>query len=120
VVRILVDNALRYGPEREPIRVTAGCEGDRAHVEVVDRGPGVHPAEREQIFERFQRGRSAGGEAGFGLGLAIGRELAERMGGSLALVGDEGPGTCFRLELPAAEPSPEPEPSREQRPAALR
>ena len=110
VVRILLDNALRYAPRGEPIRVTAGCDGRRAHVEVADRGPGVHPAEREQIFERFQRGRTASTEAGFGLGLAIGRELAERMGGTLALAGEDGEGTRFRLELPVAEPGPEPAP----------
>ena len=80
VVRILLDNALRYGPRGEPIGVTVGCDERHAHVEVADRGPGVHPAEREQIFERFQRGRSAGSEAGFGLGLAIGRELARADG----------------------------------------
>src|SRR5215217_308432 len=112
VVRILLDNALRYGPRGEPVSVAVGCGDERAHVEVADRGPGVHPAEREKIFERFQRGRTASTEAGFGLGLAIGRELAERMGGSLALVGEEGQrGTCFRLELPAAEPGPEPLPA---------
>jgi signal transduction histidine kinase len=111
VVRILLDNALRYGPSGEPIRVTVGCDDERAHVEVADRGPGVHPAEREKIFERFQRGRSASTAAGFGLGLAIGRELAERMGGSLALAGEDGQqGTRFRLERPAAEPGPEPAP----------
>jgi signal transduction histidine kinase len=116
VVRILLDNALRYGPHGEPVRLTAGCSADRAHIEVADRGPGVHPAEREQIFERFQRGRTASAEAGFGLGLAIGRELAERMGGTLALAGEDGQGTCFRLELPAAEPGMEPAP--ESDPAA--
>ena len=111
VVRILLDNALRYGPRGEPIGVTIGCDERHAHVEVADRGPGVHPAEREQIFERFQRGRSASAEAGFGLGLAIGRELAERMGGTLALAGEEGQtGTRFRLALPVAEPGPEPAP----------
>ena len=110
MVRILLDNALRYAPRGEPIRLTAGCAGRRAHVEVADRGPGVHPAEREQIFERFQRGRSASAEAGFGLGLAIGRELAERMGGTLALAGEDGEDTRFRLELPAAEAGPEPAP----------
>ena len=124
VVRILLDNALRYGPEGEPVRLTAGCEDGRAHVEVADRGPGVHPAERELIFERFQRGRTAGGEGGFGLGLAIGRELARRMEGSLALVGKDGPGTRFQLELPAAEPEagPEPEPAARpsERPTAVR
>jgi signal transduction histidine kinase len=112
VVRILIDNALRYGPRGEPISITVGCGEDRTYVEVADRGPGVHPAEREKIFERFQRGRSASTEAGFGLGLAIGRELAERMGGTLALVGADGQrGTRFRLELPAAEPGPEPLPA---------
>jgi signal transduction histidine kinase len=112
VVRILLDNALRYGPSGEPISVSAGCDADHAHVEVADRGPGVHPAEREQIFERFQRGRSASAEAGFGLGLAIGRELAERMGGTLTLAGEEGQrGTRFRLDLPAAEPGHETAPS---------
>jgi signal transduction histidine kinase len=111
VVRILLDNALRYGPSEEPISVSAGCDAAHAYVEVADRGPGVHPAEREQIFERFQRGRSASAEAGFGLGLAIGRELAERMGGTLALAGEEGQrGTRFRLDLPAAEPGQEAEP----------
>ena len=122
VVRILLDNALRYGPAGEPVRLAAGCADGRAHVEVADHGPGVHPAERELIFERFQRGRTAGGEGGFGLGLAIGRELARRMDGSLALVGEDGPGTRFRLELPAAEPEYGPEEASPtgERPAALR
>jgi signal transduction histidine kinase len=119
VVRILLDNALRYGPPGEPIELTAGCTAERAHVEVADRGPGVHPAERERIFERFQRGRSAGAEGGFGLGLAIGRELAHRMGGSLTLAGREGAGTRFRLELPAAEPDAGPAPAGEGAPAAV-
>jgi signal transduction histidine kinase len=110
VVRILVDNALRYGPPGEPVELTVGWEGDRAHLEVADRGPGVHPAERDRIFERFQRGRAAGSEGGFGLGLAIGRELAERMGGSLMLAGEDGMGTRFRLELPTAGQGPEPAP----------
>jgi signal transduction histidine kinase len=119
VVRILLDNALRYGPPAEPVELTVRCEGGRAFVQVADRGTGVHPADREQIFERFQRGRTAGAEAGFGLGLAIGRELAERMGGTLGLAGETSPGTRFRLELPVAEPAPEAEgaPPEDRRPA---
>ena len=54
-----------------------------AMITVADRGPGVPPQEREHIFERFHRGSAAGSEGGFGLGLAIGRELARRMGGDL-------------------------------------
>jgi signal transduction histidine kinase len=99
VVRILIDNALRYGGG-EQIRVTAAEGGSAATVEVADRGQGVPVEERERIFERFYRGRGRGSEGGFGLGLAIGRELAERMAGSLSLTDRPGGGTCFVLSLP--------------------
>ena len=104
VVRILLDNALRYAPSGEPIVVITEQLGDRIIVEVADRGPGVPEDEREHIFERFHRGRAAGAESGFGLGLAIGRELAERMGGTLRLADREPPGACFVLTLATAEP----------------
>ena len=96
-MRILIDNALRYGDG------AADPRDRRARtrtVEVADRGPGVPPEERERIFERFYRGRARGSEGGFGLGLAIGRELAERMGGTLTLADRPGGGTRFVLSLP--------------------
>jgi signal transduction histidine kinase len=109
VVRILIDNALRYGGGRD-IRVTTG---EDATVEVADRGPGVPAEERERIFERFYRGRARGSEGGFGLGLAIGRELAERMGGTLTLEERNGGGTRFTLRLPRSRgPALEPERAR--------
>ena len=96
-MRILIDNALRYGDgERHPRDRRARTRT----VEVADRGPGVPPEERERIFERFYRGRARGSEGGFGLGLAIGRELAERMGGTLTLADRPGGGTRFMLSLP--------------------
>ena len=111
VVRILLDNALRYGPAGKPVRVLARCEGSRANVEVADRGAGVPPEEREHVFERFHRGRAATAESGFGLGLAIGRELARRMHGDLRIL--DGPGARFVLTLPLATPSsPAPSPER--------
>jgi signal transduction histidine kinase len=112
VVRILIDNALRYAPAGEPIVVLAEQLGDRMIVEVADRGPGVPEDERERIFERFHRGRASGAESGFGLGLAIGRELAERMNGTL-LLEDSDVGACFQLALPAttgSSPAPSPAP----------
>ena len=106
IVRILLDNALRFAPRDAPVRVSAAYHGERATVEVADAGPGVPPDERELIFERFQRGSDSGGEEGFGLGLAIGRELARRQGGDLALAGDEGePGARFVLSLPIELPA---------------
>jgi signal transduction histidine kinase len=99
VVRILIDNALRYGGG-EPIRVTATQGPGAATIEIADRGHGVPPEERERIFERFYRGRGRGSEGGFGLGLAIGRELAERMGGTITLSDRPGGGARFVLSLP--------------------
>jgi signal transduction histidine kinase len=100
-LRILVDNALRFAPPDEPPLLRLDCGGGPRLLSVSDRGAGVPESERELIFERFQRGSSTGGEAGFGLGLAIGRELAERMGGSLTLEPLE-PGARFVLRLAAA------------------
>jgi len=99
IVRILLDNALRVAPPGSRIRLRVGSG---PLVEVADEGPGVPAEERELIFERFQRGRGRSDEGGFGLGLAIGSELAARMGGSLELVDDERPGATFRLTLPPA------------------
>src|SRR3954462_14002535 len=114
VVRILIDNALRYGGG-EPVRVTATEGASEVAVEVADRGPGVAAEERERIFERFYRGRGRGSGGGFGLGLAIGRELTERMGGTLTLSDRPGGGTRFVLALPrspSAQAPPAPEPER--------
>jgi signal transduction histidine kinase len=105
IVRILLDNALRFAPEDVPVRVTAAYHGERATVEVADAGPGVPAEERDLIFERFQRGSDSGGEEGFGLGLAIGRELARRLGGDLALADDRGAGARFVLSLPIELPA---------------
>ncbi len=104
VVRILIDNALRVSPPGSTIRVETSCEVTWATAAVCDEGPGVLETERELIFERFQRGSSSIGRTGFGLGLAIGRELADRMGGSLtlALPRDGDRGARFSLRLPVA------------------
>jgi signal transduction histidine kinase len=76
-------------------------EGEMANLSVQDEGPGVPDDERQLIFERFRRGRaSTENGAGFGLGLAIGRQLAEQMDGDLRLV-DAGSGACFVLSLAA-------------------
>ena len=106
VLRILLDNALRHAPPAEPVTVTLGGTGDVTTIRVADTGPGVPESEREQVFERFRRGSTVGtGDGGFGLGLAIGRELARRMGGELRLE-PGGTGATFTLELPSGDPRP--------------
>jgi signal transduction histidine kinase len=105
IARILLDNALRFAPAGDAVRVVAAYHGDHATLEIADHGPGVPADERELIFERFQRGSATGGEGGVGLGLAIGRELAERQGGTLVLAPDAGPGARFVLRLPIEMPA---------------
>jgi signal transduction histidine kinase len=117
VVRILIDNALRYAPPGRPIEIIASRDRGRVVVRVSDHGPGVPADEREHIFERFHRGKATSVEIGFGLGLAIGRELAERMGGTLELV-DSAHGACFALSLPPSASSPSPSPAPDSAAAA--
>ena len=111
VVRILLDNALRYGPRGAPVRIEAHSAPGHAIITVADEGLGIPEEERDRIFERFHRGTAAGRSGGFGLGLAIGRELARRMGGELAVDADHRPGTRFALSLRAAH-APADGPSR--------
>ncbi|MEA2210309.1 MAG: hypothetical protein QOF83_257 [Solirubrobacteraceae bacterium] len=102
ILRILVDNALRVSPPDSELCIELAHE-DTVRITVCDQGPGVPAGEREQIFRRFHRGRDTRGEAGFGLGLAIGRELASRMGGELILEESApGAGARFTVRLPAA------------------
>jgi signal transduction histidine kinase len=102
IVRILLDNALRAAPPGSPVTLVVTGDAQWTRIEVRDEGSGVLADERELIFERFQRGSGRGGEGGFGLGLAIGRELATRMGGTLDLVDQTQPGAIFRLRIKTA------------------
>jgi two-component system sensor histidine kinase KdpD len=75
--------------------------GDRVIVRVVDRGPGIPPAQLERVFEPFYRAGTAGGEhRGSGLGLAIARGFTESNGGTLHVESLPGQGATFVFELP--------------------
>jgi signal transduction histidine kinase len=105
IVRLLIDNALRHTPPGAVVELRAERRADVVVVRVLDGGPGIPEEERAAVFERFRRGSSSA--PGFGLGLAIGRELARRMGGELAVEDgppgpDEPAGARFALALPAA------------------
>lgn len=101
----LVDNALRYAPRDSEVtvRVTRGSAGVR--MTVVDAGPGIPAAERETVFERFQRA-SGDDTPGIGLGLAIAKAIVERHGGRIwldeAYPGRSLPGLAANAEFPRA------------------
>ncbi|HEX6391093.1 MAG TPA: HAMP domain-containing sensor histidine kinase, partial [Solirubrobacteraceae bacterium] len=96
----LVENAIRYGAVGGEI--TVALERDEAHarVTVTDSGPGIAPAQRAAIFDRFHRASAAAG--GSGLGLPIARLIAEAHDGSVALLASAGerPGATFVITLP--------------------
>ena len=105
VVANLVDNALVHAPPGSPVRVEAGVVGDRVLLRVVDRGPGIAPADRERVFQSFQRmhdspGHGAG--AGVGLGLAVARGFTLAMGGTLDIDDTPGGGTTMVVDLAVA------------------
>jgi two-component system osmolarity sensor histidine kinase EnvZ len=96
----LIDNALRHAGE--PIEVLSYREGQRAVIEVRDRGPGIPQAETERLKRPFTRlDQARGGRSGSGLGLAIVDRVARAHGGSLELLPREGGGLVARLALSA-------------------
>lgn len=101
-VRSLAGTAPRDGGGREDTRPTEGpVGGDRVIVRIVDRGPGIPPAQLERVFEPFYRaGSSSGGHRGSGLGLAIARGFSEANGASLWVESLPGQGATFIFEFP--------------------
>jgi two-component system sensor histidine kinase TctE len=101
----LIDNALRYTPPGGSVTVRLRRDFDDALLEVEDTGPGIAPAERAHVFERFYRilGSSAPGS---GLGLAIVREIAQQHGAEIDVFNNPRshskklPGSLFRLTFP--------------------
>jgi signal transduction histidine kinase len=99
----LLDNAVRHARDRVGVTLTP-TPGGGAELTVADDGPGIPPADRDRVFERFTRlddSRSAAG-GGAGLGLAIARDIAERHGGTLTLDVGGPAGARFVLTLPVA------------------
>ncbi len=97
IVRILLDNALRHTPAGTHVSVGAARSNGTAGLTVTDAGPGLPDHSDTKVFERFYTGDAG---RGAGLGLAIARELAERMHGQLRVKSADR-GTAFTLELPS-------------------
>lgn len=105
IVTNLVENACKYGASPAGVVTLRGLvRGSHAIIEVSDEGPGISPADRDRVFEPFERGHDLETETkqGLGLGLPLARGLARELGGDLRLLEREGRGATFELVLPRA------------------
>jgi two-component system OmpR family sensor kinase len=101
LVTNLLDNAVQYTPPGGSVTVAVKSDGVSTTITVSDTGPGIPPADRERVFERFVRldpARSAA--SGAGLGLPIARWIAEQHEGTLTLEQDAAGGCLFVVRLP--------------------
>jgi signal transduction histidine kinase len=101
----LIDNAFKYAPD-EPVRLTAKARDGGVDILLADRGPGIPPEKKDQLFQPFSRLEDADSPRvrGVGLGLYISRKMVEAMGGSIEVQpGKRGLTLCIRLiEFPEA------------------
>lgn len=95
----LLSNIIKYAPGK-PATISVSRNGGFAKLVVEDSGPGIAREKQELIFERFERGTTAGAPAGLGLGLFISRCIVEAHQGEITLESALGHGTKFLLEIP--------------------
>jgi signal transduction histidine kinase len=100
----LLTNAVKFTPSGGKVTVSCETEGEHSFIRVADTGSGIPADQLERIFEPFIQvkgasGGGAGSRKGFGLGLAISRELARRMNGELKAASTLGEGSIFTLTL---------------------
>jgi signal transduction histidine kinase len=105
IVSNLLDNALKYGPRSQTVRVRAERAAGVARISVEDEGPGIPVEERERIWEPYRRlARDVdGGRPGSGVGLAVVDALVRRYGGRVRVEDVAPTGSRFVVELPLAE-----------------
>lgn len=106
LLRVFLDNAVKYTPEGGRIELGSVRQGDRVTVFVSDNGIGIEKADQEKVFDRFFRVDKArrrtggeGGKSGTGLGLSIAREISKIHGFELALESEPGKGTRISFTM---------------------
>src|SRR5207245_5992763 len=102
VLANVLDNAVKFSREHDPIDVTISRRDATVRLEVRDRGIGIPEGERRRVFERFHQGQADGRQRGLGLGLYVSREIVERHGGNISIEAPDDGGTRVVIELPGA------------------
>ena len=99
----LIDNAIRYSPERTSVIISTILESDFLRVVVEDKGYGIASGEQEKIWQKFYRVARDGQdkeEESTGLGLSLVKEIVEQHGGAVAVESEIGTGSRFSFTLP--------------------
>jgi signal transduction histidine kinase len=123
VLSNLIENAIKYTPDGGSIKLFAHADGSSVTIGVTDNGRGIPPEDLPVLFDKFHRGRPAPHSAamrnatedaefledadvsGVGLGLYLGKNVMERMGGSISVETEVGRGSTFTLHLPVWDPA---------------
>jgi signal transduction histidine kinase len=107
IILNLLSNAEKYGGHEILVRVRQekGASGFLGCVDVLDRGPGIPPKQRELIFKPFRRLHDslASSVSGSGLGLTLARRMAQAHGGNVTCSARSGGGSCFTLAVPLSQ-----------------
>jgi two-component system, OmpR family, sensor histidine kinase KdpD len=104
VLTHLLDNALKYSPPQNPIKIGARPTEDRVIFYLTDQGHGISQQEQEKIFEKFYRGTNERHLQGTGMGLAIVREILRAHGEDIEVSSSPAQGSEFSFGLPIAQP----------------
>ncbi len=96
----LFQNAIKYSPRCEEVAVEITGDGGDCRIRVTDYGEGIPAEQCDKVFEAFHRATTSTATSGTGLGLAVAKSAAERMGGSLGVESVPGRGSTFELVLP--------------------
>jgi len=107
----ILDNAVKYTPEKGEVNVTSGRKGNQAFIFIADTGIGIPPEDLPHIFDRFYRvkGSATRGITGSGLGLSLAKRIVEAHRGRIDVESQPGRGTTFKVYLLLAEPPPPPD-----------
>lgn len=103
LIKILIDNALKYSPEDSQIKINIKKQANNVTFEIINSGSGIESDKLPFIFDRFYRAdssRTGGSKKGYGLGLALAKNIVKLHKGSLSVSSAPGQNTSFKFQLP--------------------
>jgi len=106
LLAILLDNAIKYSPEKSTVTISGHASGQSVNLAVADQGAGINASDIPHIFERFyraDRSRSKEQVSGYGLGLSIAKRIADLHHGAITVESSPGRGSVFRVKLPVTQ-----------------